>query len=90
MNNFGKNGKDMGYKTARLWVKSQRGGTGSRSGHDPRLCKVLDPCVGTGRMLLHASNYSYLLYGCDIDPLVAMIIMWNIRKSQWAPHNEGA
>jgi hypothetical protein len=44
---------------------------------DARLKTVMDPCVGTGRMLLHASNYSYCLYGCDIDPLVAMISRCN-------------
>lgn len=31
---------------------------------------VNDPCVGTGRFLLSASNYSVRLYGCDIDPMV--------------------
>lgn len=39
--------------------------------------KILDPAVGTGRMLLHASNFSYCLYGCDIDPLVTMICRVN-------------
>jgi len=48
-----------------------------------RLSKVMDPCVGTGRMLLHASNYSYCLYGCDIDPLVAMIT--RINGALYAP-----
>ena len=34
---------------------------------------VNDPCVGSGRLLLHASNISLRLYGQDIDPLaVAM------------------
>jgi hypothetical protein len=28
---------------------------------------VLDPCVGTGRMLMYASNYSLFLHGMDID-----------------------
>jgi hypothetical protein len=28
---------------------------------------TLDPCLGTGRMLLHASNYSLRLYGQDIN-----------------------
>jgi hypothetical protein len=42
-----------------------------------RLAKVLDPALGTGRMLLHASNYSYCLYGCDIDPLVTSIARIN-------------
>ncbi len=50
---------------------------------DPRLQTVLDPCVGTGRMLLHASNFSYCLYGCDIDPLVAMIT--RINGALYAP-----
>ena len=34
---------------------------------DIRLKSVCDPCVGTGRMLLHASNRSLRLYGMDID-----------------------
>jgi hypothetical protein len=34
-----------------------------------RTLTVCDPCVGTGRMLLHASNYSYCLYGMDIDAI---------------------
>lgn len=50
---------------------------------DPRLQTVLDPCVGTGRMLLHASNYSYCLYGMDIDPLVVMIT--KINGALYAP-----
>lgn len=44
-------------------------GAGSK---DARLKSVLDPCLGTGRMLLHASNHSLVLYGCDIDPLVLL------------------
>jgi hypothetical protein len=39
---------------------------------DLRLKSVLDPCLGTGRMLLHASNHSLVLHGCDIDPLVLL------------------
>ncbi len=39
--------------------------------------KILDPAVGTGRMLLHASNFSYCLYGCDIDSLAIMICKVN-------------
>jgi hypothetical protein len=41
--------------------------------HDMRSKKVCDPALGTGRMLLHASNYSLRLYGMDIDPLVVKI-----------------
>lgn len=37
---------------------------------DLRLATVCDPTVGTGRMLLHASNYSLCLYGMDIDATV--------------------
>ncbi len=39
--------------------------------------KIMDPCCGTGRMLLHASNISLRLYGADIDPLVALIAKIN-------------
>lgn len=39
-------------------------------GQKGKECTVLDPCVGTGRMLLHAGNYSLHLYGADIDPLM--------------------
>lgn len=34
---------------------------------DSRLATTMDPCVGTGRFLLEASNYSLLLSGMDID-----------------------
>ncbi|MBK8277245.1 MAG: hypothetical protein IPK92_15865 [Nitrospira sp.] len=39
--------------------------------------KIMDPCCGTGRMLLHASNISLRLYGMDIDPLVTLIAKIN-------------
>ena len=35
---------------------------------DMRLKTFMEPCVGTGCMLLVASNRSLRLYGCDIDP----------------------
>jgi len=35
---------------------------------DPRVASVCDPCMGTGSMLLAASNYSLRLYGQDIVP----------------------
>ena len=37
---------------------------------DCRLKTVMDPCVGTGRMILHASNHSYRLYAQDINATV--------------------
>lgn len=39
--------------------------------------KFMDPCCGTGRMLLHASNISLRLYGMDIDPLITLIAKIN-------------
>lgn len=36
---------------------------------DTREMSTCDPCVGTGRMLLAASNYSLSLYGIDLNPL---------------------
>lgn len=50
---------------------------------DARLLNVCDPCLGTGRMLLHASNYSLRLYGMDIDPLVLEIA--KINAALYAP-----
>ena len=44
---------------------------------DSRLKTVLDPCVGSGRMLLHASNYSLRLYGVDIDPTMVKVALLN-------------
>jgi len=38
---------------------------------------VLDPCCGTGGMLLYASNYSLNLYGSDINPLLCKMAMVN-------------
>jgi len=46
-------------------------------GRDPRLRLVQEPAVGTGRMLLSASNYSYRLFGMDIDRLVMTICLCN-------------
>lgn len=50
---------------------------------DKRTKKVYDPALGTGRMLLHASNYSLRLYGQDIDPLVVKIC--KINGALYAP-----
>ena len=52
-------------------------------GKDCRLLSVCDPCVGTGRMLLSASNYSVNLSGCDIDPV--MVDCCAINMALYAP-----
>lgn len=44
---------------------------------DLRTATVCDPCVGTGRMLLHASNYSLRLFGQDIDGRVLQACLIN-------------
>lgn len=50
---------------------------------DGKYAKVCDPCMGSGRMLLHASNYSLCLYGQDIDPLC--VLMTKINGALYAP-----
>jgi hypothetical protein len=52
-------------------------------GRNSRLMSVNDPCVGSGRMLLHASNYSLNLFGQDIDPLA--VAMCKINGALYAP-----
>jgi hypothetical protein len=44
---------------------------------DTRGNKVMDPCVGSGRMLIHASNFSLRLYGTDIDPAMVKLTLVN-------------
>jgi hypothetical protein len=54
---------------------------------DARGKTIMDPCVGSGRMLIHASNYSLRLYGIDIDPMMvkltcvngALYVPWILR-----------
>jgi len=43
--------------------------TGGQDERDARTRTVCDPCVGTGRMLLHSSNHSVCLYGQDVNPI---------------------
>ncbi len=57
------------------------------TGDDMRGKKVMDPCLGSGRFLLHASNFSLRLYGIDIDELLvkaslvngALFVPWMVR-----------
>lgn len=44
---------------------------------DARILTVCDPCVGTGRLLLHASNHSLRLYGMEIDPTLCLATLVN-------------
>jgi hypothetical protein len=56
----------------------------AKAGKDPRLLSCCDPCVGSGRMLLHCSNFSVNLWGQDIDPLcVAMCKMNGALYVPW-------
>ncbi len=50
---------------------------------DHRAETVCDPCVGSGRMLLHASNHSLRLYGQDIDATLCKATL--INGYLWAP-----
>lgn len=62
---------------------------------DMRATTVCDPCLGTGRMLLAASNHSMRLYGQDIDGMVLKIakingalyapwLCWPLPEEVWA------
>jgi len=55
----------------------------AKAGRDSRTFSVCDPAVGSGRMLLHASNMSMNLWGQDIDPLA--VAMCKINGSLYAP-----
>jgi hypothetical protein len=58
---------------------------------DMRTETVCDPCVGTGRLLLHASNHSLRLYGMDIDATLCKATLvngylyapWLVRPLPW-------
>jgi len=44
---------------------------------DLRAQTCCDPCVGTGRFLLHASNHLLRLYGMEIDPVLCQATLVN-------------
>jgi hypothetical protein len=58
-------------------LMSDRQEVAEKQGIDPRLLRVNDPCMGTGRMLLHASNRSLCLSGNDIDSIVLLGVAIN-------------
>ncbi len=49
----------------------------SENAIDPRTMTVCDSALGSGRQLMHASNFSVRLYGMDIDALVVKICLIN-------------
>lgn len=59
------------HHVVELMVRLQVGSGGNKTD------TVCDPCVGTGRMLLHASNISFRLYGMDIDHSCVMATIIN-------------
>lgn len=59
-------------EVAAMMVAMQMG-----DGEDMRAKTVCDPALGTGRMILCASNYSLRLYGQDIMPLVIKACLVN-------------
>lgn len=70
------------HAVVELMVRMTLHDTG-KDGRDPRTCSVCDPCVGSGRMLLHASNFSLALFGQDIDSLA--VAMCKINGALYAP-----
>jgi hypothetical protein len=64
------------HAVAETMVKTNMGE--NVNGKDNRLATVYDPCVGTGRMLLHASNYSLCLYGQEINYLIHKACLVNM------------
>jgi hypothetical protein len=54
-----------------------------KHGRDPRTLSICEPAVGSGRMLLHASNVSLCLFGQDKDPLA--VAMCNVNGALFAP-----
>jgi hypothetical protein len=54
-----------------------------RDGRDVRTLTVLEPAVGSGRILLHAANYSLALFGNDIDPVA--VAMCKLNGALYAP-----
>lgn len=70
------------HSVVELMVRMLLHDTG-KDGRDPRTLSIADPCVGFGRMLLHASNHTFCLYGQDIDPLA--VSMCKINGALYAP-----
>lgn len=65
------------HAVCELMTQIAYGDGGERGWRDARLMAVHEPSVGTGRMLLHASNFSYCLSGMDVDKLIVDICLCN-------------
>lgn len=65
------------HSVCELMAQFLYGNGSDPEGCDARLRTVHEPSVGTGRMLLHASNFSYCLSGMDVDKLVLDICLCN-------------
>jgi len=64
---------------------------GKDTDRDKHALSVCDPCVGTGRMLMEASNFSLNLFGVDIDLVCVkackinayLYVPWLARSAGW-------
>lgn len=65
------------YGTPMAIANLMAGCIAPEEGTDRRLMSVMDPCVGTGRMLFEPSNWSLELYGMDIDHLITNLCIFN-------------
>ena len=67
-----------------------------KNGQDTRILSVMEPAVGTGRMLLEASNYSVNLWGMDVDRVCVnatkingfLYAPWMVRPAPWLQKND--
>jgi len=87
-------GKSKGFfPTPMSVVKVMTAITMGQKGLDQRTKTVLDPCVGTGRMLMLAGDYSLRLHGQDIDGVVLkaaninflLYVPWAIAPIKFPP-----
>lgn len=70
------------HPVVKCMVRMTMSSVGS-DGRDPRTLSAHDPCVGSGRMLLHSSNHILNLSGQDIDPLA--VAMCKINGALYVP-----
>jgi len=71
------------HELCEAMVRMTMGNLTLPDGRDPRIASVMEPACGSGRLLLHASNYSLNLRGIDKDPL--MVTLCKINMALYAP-----